>query len=119
MFILVYNYIYEKLDAIEPAETAAAETADGIFKDVYGYVWPTNPGFDVMAAFFPPAFFPPAFSPPAFCPSAFFPPQAAILPPVDCDYILSYSIHSLTLLFALLNMLSHCCVVLACSVAPN
>ena len=36
----------EKLDAIEPAETAAAETADGIFKDVYGYVWPTNPGFD-------------------------------------------------------------------------
>ena len=56
---------------------------------------------------------------PAFCPSAFFPPQAAILPPVDCDYILSYSIHSLTLLFALLNMLSHCCVVLACSVAPN
>ena len=61
------------------------------------------------------AFFPPAFFPPAFCPSAFFPPQAAILPPVDCDYILSYSI----LLFALLNMLSHCCVVLACSVAPN
>ena len=45
-------------------------------------------------------------------PSAFFPPQAAILPPVDCDYILSYSIHSLTLLFALLNMLSHCWVVL-------
>ena len=64
-------------------------------------------------------FSPPAFFPPAFCPSAFFPPQAAILPPVDCDYILSYSIHSLTLLFALLNMLSHCCVVLACSVAPN
>ena len=72
-----------------------------------------------VAAFSPPAFFPPAFCPPAFCPSAFFPPQAAILPPVDCDYILSYSIHSLTLLFALLNMLSHCCVVLACSVAPN
>ena len=72
-----------------------------------------------VAAFFPPAFFPPAFFPPGFCPSAFFPPQAAILPPVDCDYILSYSIHSLTLLFALLNMLSHCCVVLACSVAPN
>ena len=62
-----------------------------------------------------------AFFPPAFCPSAFFPPQAAILPPVDCNYLLSYSIHSLTLLFALLNMLSHCCVVglLACSVAPN
>ena len=36
----------EKLDAIEPAETAAAETADGIFKDVHGYVWPTNPRFD-------------------------------------------------------------------------
>ena len=76
-------------------------------------------GWVRVAAFSPPAFFPPAFFPPAFCPSAFFPPQAAILPPVDCDYVLSYSIHSLTLLFALLNMLSHCCVELACSVAPN
>ena len=49
-----------------------------------------------------------AFSPPANSPPAKSPPPAAILPPVDCNYILS---HSLTLLFALLNMLSHCCCV--------
>ena len=57
-------------------------------------------------AFCPLAFFPPAFCPSAFCPSAFFPPQAAILPPVDCNWVYhcNYNYSSFSLKIRLLSI---------------
>ena len=47
------------------------------------------------------------FCPLAFCPSAFSPPQAAILPPVDCNWVYhcNYNYSSFSLIIRLLSSL--------------
>ena len=64
-----------------------------------------------VGAFSPLADSPPADGPPANGPPAKSPPQAANRPPVLHSVSFINAIHSLALLFALLNMLSHCCCV--------